>query len=154
MADKAPVAKKKKAPQYATVAQFNSLAESVGSLVELIKSGALATAPAAAISATETPVEREVRKAAPDVNPVNPAWEEKAREIVGDALDHCEVLYPKQGGVIFTLVIKQEFSNAPTEYLERHKVDRRSREIGNEGIEGVEQWCKLVKSNLNRPSNK
>ena len=31
------------------------------------------------------------------------------------------------------------------------KVDRRSKEIGNEGIEGVEQWCKLVAQNLKRP---
>jgi hypothetical protein len=91
-----------------------------------------------------------IEKAKQDQAPINPAWEDMAREIIGEAMDHCEIFYPKAGGTIFTVVIKNEFSNAPKEYLERHKTDRRSREIGNEGISGVESWCKLIRAQLKR----
>lgn len=146
---------KKPKQEFASKEEVNALAESVGSLVELFKQDRAerAAAPvAAATPVAETAMEKEVRKAAPDVNPVNPAWEEKAEDILGDYLDHCEVFFPKRGGTIFTVVIKLEKSNAALEYLDVMKQDRRSKEIGNEGIEGVEQWCKLVAQNLKRPS--
>lgn len=150
---KKPAATKPKV-EYATKAELNELSNNVGELVNLIKSGALSQ-PAAlatpAVATPETPEEKEVKKASPDSAPVNPEWEEKAREILGDALERCEVQYLRRGGTVFTVVIKNEHSNAPVEYLERMKVDRRSREIGNEGIEGVEIWCKLVAQNLRRP---
>ena len=120
-------------PEYATKAELNELSQNVGELVNLIKSGALsAPAVAPAVATPETP-------------------EEKAQEILGEALERCEVQYLRRGGTVFTVVIKNEHSNASVEYLERMKVDRRSREIGNEGIEGVEIWCKLVAQNLRRP---
>lgn len=124
-------------------AEFDALAGNVGDLVELMKQDRADRAAAAAAKppVAESALEKEIRKAAPDENPVNPAWVEKAEEILGDYLDHCEVQFPKRGGTIFTLVINKDKSNAPPEYIERMGVDRRSKEIGNEGIEGVEQWC-------------
>lgn len=122
-----------------------SIADVVGKLYDKVNAE-----PVKPLTPEETKREVEVKAAAPDVSLVNPAWQEKAVEIIGEALDHCEVFYPKHGGTIFTLVIKESASNAPIEYLERHKADRRSKEIGNEGIEGVESWCKLVKENLKR----
>jgi hypothetical protein len=132
--------------QFVTVEKFNELTDMMKTLVDTVtelKNKPIPNTPAAKEA-------EEVAKAKYDQAPINPAWEEKAREIIGEALDHCEIFYPKGGGQIFTVVIKPEFSNAPKEYLERCKVDRRSKEIGNEGIGGVELWCKLVKQNLKR----
>ena len=143
-------AKVVKSPQqFVTVEQFNQLTDVLGKLVDTVTELKNKPAP-------NTPAEKElqeVAKAKYDQAPINPAWEEKAREIIGEALDHCEIFYPKGGGQIFTVIIKSEFSNAPKEYLERCKVDRRSKEIGNEGIGGVELWCKLVRANLRRGKN-
>lgn len=100
--------------------------------------------------APETPLEKEVRKAGPAPMQTNPEWEEKAKEILGDLLDHTEYQYLKTGGVLFTLVIDKEKSNAPAAYLERMGQDRRSKEIGQEGTAGVEAWCMLVSTNLKK----
>ncbi len=102
-------------------------------------------------AAPETPAEAAVRKASANQIPMNPEWEERAREIIGDALAHCEIQYLRSGGVIFTVVIKDEFSNESADYIKYYGSDRRSKEIGAEGVEGVDNWCKLVKSNLARP---
>jgi hypothetical protein len=123
--------------------EFDELKSSVSDLVGLVKEMAKTK-----VDTPETPTEKEVKLATFDNNPVNPEWERMAKEIIGEPLDHCEVAYPKRGGVLFTIVIKTEMSNAPKDYLERMKVDRRTREIGNEGQEGVEAWCRLVASNL------
>jgi hypothetical protein len=156
MASKATTNTKPKQEKTVKAADFDALKKDVGTLTQSVGDlvalmTAQAQAPAAAPIAVESAIEKEVRKAAPDINPVNPAWIEKAEEILGEALDHCEVFFPKRGGTIFTLVIQEKFSNASAEYMERTKTDRRSKEIGNEGIEGVEQWCKLVAANLKRP---
>lgn len=147
-------------PKYVTEERFKQLEDGVDSILdrmdELLKkppqqevsvNGPVSPATAAA-PANETPIERIVRKAGANEIPMNPEWEELAREIIGDPLDHCEIAYVKNGGVLFTIVIKEEFSNAGRDYLERYKQDRRTKEVGSEGIEGVEAWCKLVKSNL------
>lgn len=111
------------------------------------------TKPAEVVSsATVTEVDKEVAKADPNEVPINPEWDKAAREIIGEAVDHCEVQHIKSGGLLFTVVIKPEFSNAPKDYIERYKSDRRTREIGNEGFGGVELWCKLIKQNLARPN--
>ena len=123
--------------------EFDELKDSIAELAHVVKD-VIKTK----VDVPETPTEKEVKLATFDNNPVNPEWERMAREIIGEPLDHCEVAYPKRGGVLFTIVIKTEMSNAPKDYLERMKVDRRTREIGNEGQEGVEAWCKLVSSNL------
>ena len=119
--------------------EFDELKSSVSDLVGLVKEMAKTK-----VNTPETPTEKEVKLATFDNNPVNPEWERMAREIIGEPLDHCEVAYPKRGGVLFTIVIKTEMSNAPKDYLERMKVDRRTREIGNEGQEGVEADRKSV----------
>lgn len=133
--------------QFVTVERFDSLEKSVGDLVELIKSGQLKTA---APAVAETPLEKEIRKAGPAQDPVPPQWAEKAQEHLGEALDHCEVTYLKGGGTVFTIVVRESHSNAPKEYLARYGADRRSKEVGTEGIAGVEEWCKLVAQNLKR----
>lgn len=149
-----PVAKKKPAPQYASASEVKELSGAVGELMDMVKG--LATSIQERDSAPKVQTAEEVKhdaavtKAGPEISTVNPAWVEKASEILGDALDHCEVFYPKHGGTIFTVVIKQDQSNAPVDYLTWYKADRRSKEIGNEGIDGVEQWCKLVRDNLKR----
>lgn len=153
----APVAeikeKAKKAPpvkaepsNFVTQEQFSQVTDILKDIVSSMTE--LKNKPSAPVA--ESKDLQDIAKAKYDQAPINPLWEEKAREIIGEALDHCEVFYPKQGGQIFTVVIKTEMSNAPKEYLERTKADRRSREIGNEGIAGVEQWCKLIKANLKR----
>lgn len=132
--------------EFVTVDQFDKMTDLMKGLVEAVTE--LKSRPATP-QAAET---QEVAKAKADAAPINPAWEDKAREIIGEAVDHCEVFYPKAGGQIFTIVIKTEFSNASADYMQRMKTDRRSREIGNEGIGGVEIWAKLVKQNLKRGS--
>lgn len=143
--------KSKKSPQqFVTTESFNQFSDKItdvlGKLVETVQE--IKNKPA--VVTPEIKEAEEVRKAKHDQAPINPSWEEKAIEIIGEAVDHCEVFYPKAGGQIFTVVIKSEFSNAPKEYIERMKTDRRSREIGNEGISGVENWCKLIRQNLRR----
>jgi hypothetical protein len=147
----APIAKVEKkvtkpAAKYVTEEKFNQLTDVLKTLVDTVtelKNKPVANSPEAKELA-------EVKKAKQDEAPINPSWEEDAREIIGEAVDHCEVFYPKGGGTIYTVVIKPEFSNAPKEYLERNKVDRRSREIGAEGFSGVQAWNKLVRQNLKR----
>lgn len=136
------VAGEEKKAEFVTLEAFNALQSSVGQLVELLQKK----------NATpeEAKVDKEVDKASSDDSPMNPEWREKAKEIVGDAMERCELFYPKGGGAIFTVIIKNEHSNAPKEYLRVHKVDRRSKDIAHSGLEGVESWCRLIKQNLNR----
>lgn len=159
-AAKKVVAKKAPAPKYVTEERFAALEGGVNRLLDLMEKQATPATPAApaagssvspataVVEPNETPAEKSVRKAGANEIPMNPEWEEMAREIIGEAVDHCEIAYVKNGGVLFTVVIKDEFSNAGVDYLERYKVDRRTKEVGSEGIEGVEAWCKLIKSNL------
>lgn len=136
---------------FVSTTEFSSFKEEMTSsmstlidLVKEVKSQPVQTPEAIA-------VEKEIKKADPNAVVVNPEWEEAALSIIGEAVDHCEVQHLKNGGLLFTVVIKEEFSNAPKDYLARHKQDRRSKEIGTEGFGGVETWCKLIKSNLARP---
>lgn len=150
-----PAAPRKKAspkPQYATVDDLKGIMDTMSSMADAFKKIAdkVYAEPQKMQSPEQVKYSAEVAKAAPDVSVVNPAWIEKANEILGDVIDHCEVFYPKHGGTIFTVIIKESSSNASADYLSRHKADRRSKEIGNEGIEGVESWCKLIKENLKR----
>jgi hypothetical protein len=134
--------------QYVSLEQFTQLMGVVTSMndsINALKNKTVELPPTQAVKEAQA-----IEKAKQDQAPINPAWEDMAREIIGEAMDHCEIFYPKSGGTIFTVVIKNEFSNAPKEYIERHKTDRRSREIGGEGISGVETWCKLIKQNLKR----
>lgn len=146
--------------KYVTTERFEALEGGVSRILDMLEKGAGAApaadpaAPVSPATATaqpnETPIDKQVRKAGANEIPMNPEWEEMAHEIIGEPLDHCEIAYVKNGGVLFTIVIKEEFSNAGKDYLERYKQDRRTKEVGSEGIEGVENWCKLVKSNLSK----
>lgn len=146
MKEETPIKKEKKVEtQYVTQAQFTELTNVIKGLVDVVTEVKSKTA-----SPIEAKEAAEIAKAKHDQAPMNPVWEDMAKEIIGEAVDHCELYQPRSGGTIFTVVIKNEFSNAPKEYLERMKADRRSREIGNEGISGVETWCKLIRANLKR----
>lgn len=140
--------KKGRPPKYATREEFQSLQGSVGQILELLS------------KKQEEPKELTVVKSFPkkdvadsDEVMINPRWEARAREILGDALDHCEMTFNEKGGVIFTVIVARERSNAPKDYLQMYKADRRSKEIGGEGLNGVEEWCKRVKLNLNHNKN-
>ena len=152
-AAEAGVTGEKPAAESVSLDQFEGLMAVVGQLAQVVtdlSNQVKASQQKPAKAPKETPLDKEVARAAPNASPMNPDWELKAREILGDALDYCEVQYLRKGGTIFTVVIKPSHSNAPLEYLERMKQDRRSKEIGQEGEEGVVQWCKLVAQNLKR----
>ena len=148
------MAAKKAGAQAAGVSreEFDTLANSVGELVGLIKSGALSAPAQTPAQVTE---QKEIEKAVENKYTVNPEWEEMAREIINaavpEAFDHTELQYAKGGGLVFTICIKTDKSNAARDYLERYKVDRRSREIGAEGEAGAKEWAIRVATNLKRP---
>ena len=77
-------------------AEFNALAGGVKDLVDLIKSGAL-TQPAAP-TPQEAREEKAVKEAGSNKYTVNPEWEDLAREIIGESMDHTEIQYIKGGG--------------------------------------------------------
>ena len=96
---------------------------------------------------------KAVEEASSDVGDMNPRYDAKAKEILGERMDRSFVTYPKGGGTLFTIVIKKEFSNSPKDYLERMKEDRRTVNIEREdfrGEDGVEKWSKLILQNLNK----
>ena len=132
--------------EFVSVADFNKLTSVIESLVNTVTE--LKNKPVATVA--ETKEEVEVKKAKHDSSPMPESWDEAAREILGEMLDHTELLQPRGGGNLFTIVIKPEFSNAPKEYLEMRKFDRRTVELGNEGISKVEAFSKLVRANLKR----
>lgn len=142
---------KKVAPkaEFVTKKEFDNFANA---LTDLLKERLPAPGeiPAATVPAVAPEQERAIAKAGPNAYITDEDWDLIAQEILGDAVDHTEV-ERKGGGIKFTVVIRKEKSNASPEYLERHKVDRRTREVGAEGTEGVSAWCKLIKQNLARP---
>ena len=155
MAKKDTTVKQVSQGEFVSQEQFKVLETGVGKMMDMLEK-VLATPTPTVVSGIpaakeETLAEKMITKAGPNSAPINPEWEEHANEILGEALDHCEVAYLKSGGLLFTVVIKTELSNASKDYLERHGTDRRSKEIGSDGIAGVDNWCKLVKANLGRP---
>lgn len=98
----------------------------------------------------ETEEEKKVTAAGPNKVSTNDEWDATAREILGEYVDHTEVAHERSGGVKFTVVIKEEKSNAPKDYLERVRSDRRTREVGASGMDGVIEWCKQIRQNLKR----
>lgn len=149
MATKPKGAAKPKQEKGPSRAEFNELMTGVSELAGLVKE--VLNKPS--VPSAETPVvlDKESTKATANKYTVNPEWEDLAREIIGEAVDHTEVQYIKGGGLMFTVVIKEEFSNSPTDYLERYKVDRRSKEVGAEGEAGVRIWCEQIRNNLKKP---
>ena len=143
-----------KKAEFATVEQFNGLESTMKSLVDVVTKLAerLMVAPAPA-TPEEIKKDKEVSAAGPNTTPVNTVFEAKAKEILGDQIERCEMLYQKNGGSVFTVVVKKEFSNAPKDYLEMYKIDNRTVNIERDefrGEDGVERYAKLVLQNLNR----
>lgn len=146
------VAKEAPAPEYITQKELlKSMRTMLGEVRTMIREEVAASVPSKAVTPAEAAEEKAITAAAPNKYTVNPEWEEMAREIIGPALDHTEIEYAKGGGMKFTIVVKNELSNASQDYLERNKVDRRTREIGAEGEAGVKTWCQQVAGNLKRP---
>jgi len=81
------------------------------------------------------------------LEPVHPDWTADAKTKIGEALDHCEVDYPKNGNPRYTIVIKNEFSNASSSHLQYYKIDKRTVAVTN-GFETVKAFNSLVAQNL------
>lgn len=99
---------------------------------------------------------KKLETASSDTTDFNPRYDAKAKEILGDKFERTYLTYPRGGGTLFTVVIKKEFSNAPKDYLERYKEDKRTVNIERDeyrGEDGVEKWCRLILQNLNRTIN-
>lgn len=97
--------------------------------------------------------DKKVSEADSVTSELNPRYDAKAKEILGDKVEKTFLTYPKGGGTLFTIVIKPEFSNAPKDYLQMYKVDHRTVNLEREeyrGEDGVERYAKLVLQNLNR----
>lgn len=139
--------------RFITASQLNAKLESFADgILDAIdkRLSALPNAPAASVAAV---AEKEaVAKAGPDRFSVNDEWEEDARNVLGDALAHTEVVYERNGGIKYTVVVARKFSNAPQQYLDMVGTDRRTKEVGSGGFGAVQEWNKLVKQNLSRPN--
>lgn len=81
------------------------------------------------------------------LEPVHPDWLADAKSKLGEALDHCEVMYPKNGNPLYTVVIKNEFSNDSSEHLNFYKTDKRTIPVTN-GFESVKEWNSRIAQNL------
>jgi hypothetical protein len=58
------------------------------------------------------------------------------------------------GGITFTIVVPQKFTNAGEAYLKMYKVDLRSRALQPSNIAaGIDEWCKAVSRNLHYQKN-
>lgn len=124
----------------------NEMGEGFKQIVNLIKQKPEEKAKAAV-------EEKKVDEAAADVGDMNPRYHAKVVEVLGEKVERTFLTYPKGGGTLFTIVIKNEFSNSPKDYLERMKEDRRTVNIEREefrGEDGVGKWAKLVRDNLDR----
>jgi len=155
---KARAEKKEKVESFVTKEEFNTLSSKMDTIL-----GAIQKTPE--VKASETMVNKEIDQANQNFNPINPLWEADAKEVLGDALDHCEVFYPKEGGTLYTVIIKTDIENllkklpvrkelhySNTDYstLIMAKSDRRTKDVAKEGFEGVKKWNRLIKQNLNR----
>jgi len=58
------------------------------------------------------------------------------------------------GGITFTIVVPNKFSNTTESYLKMYKVDLRSRALQPSNIAaGIDEWCKAVSRNLHYNRN-
>ena len=82
-------------------------------------------------------------------NYVAPQWREYVNEKLGNDFG-LDAEYSANGGFTVTITVPLEKSNAAKDYLDMHKVDRRTRAINPAlGFEGVKQFVDLVAKNLN-----
>ncbi len=137
--------------------EFDSLKKEVSGgfeqIVNLIKSQGKEIKATPEEKAKAAVVEKKVDEASADVGDMNPRYHTKVVEVLGEKVERTFLTYPKGGGTLFTIVIKKEFSNAPKDYMERMKEDRRTVNIERDefrGEDGVEKWAKLIQANLAR----
>lgn len=137
--------------------EFDSLKKEVsdgfGSIVNILKEQKKQAVATPEEKAKQIVEEKKIDEASANIADVNPRYDAKAREVLGERVQRTFVTYPKGGGSLFTIVIKPEFSNAPKDYIERMKEDQRTVNLEREeyrGEEGVEKWAKLILQNLNR----
>lgn len=143
-------AKLEKEKGFVSKAEFDGLKEEVSSGFKFLADLIQAPKEEVAKKAEEG---KKVSEASADVADVNPRYDAKAKEVLGERIQRTYVTYPKGGGTLFTIVIDKKFSNSPKDYLERMKEDRRTVNIEREefrGEDGVEKWAKLILQNLNR----
>lgn len=58
------------------------------------------------------------------------------------------------GGITFTILVPEKFSNAGPAYLKMYKIDLRSRALQPSNIAaGINEWCKAVAKNLHYNKN-
>jgi len=81
------------------------------------------------------------------LEPVHPDWLADAKLKIGESLERCEVDYPKNGTPRYTVVIKNDHSNASSSHLQFYKIDRRTVAVTN-GFETVKAFNSLVAQNL------
>lgn len=119
--------------------------------VGLTPAAAVRSEPAPEVKAPQSAVEKAIANAKANRATFNEEWDAVAREIIGsEYIDHTEQENTRSGAQLFTIVIKLEKSNMPKSYLDMVKTDRRSKDVRESGIEGVVEWCRLVKQNLDR----
>jgi hypothetical protein len=127
----------------------SDMTKSFSQIIELIKAK-----PEPEKTVAQKVEEKKVDEASADISGQNPRYEAKVKEILGDKVERVFLSYPKGGGTLFTIVIKNEFSNAAKDYLTMYKVDHRTVNLERDefrGEDGVERWAKLVLANLNKP---
>lgn len=108
----------------------------------------LDTSAVAAPSVT-APVTAVTDEAGPktELTPVPPTWRELVVKILGPDFE-CEFEQPPQGGQKFSIIVPKEKSNADQQHWLNFARDKRTKELSNTGITGVETWCKKVRANL------
>ena len=84
-----------------------------------------------------------------DQTPIPPSWKKAVATILGPDFA-CEIVQPDAGGTLFKIIVPREKSNAQQMHWEMHTRDVRTKEIGNTGLPGVEEWCKRVRANLQK----
>lgn len=127
--------------------ELKGLMKTVAEAVVELKKAPRTESSAGAAPQPAEPTDAEVKDADPNENPVNPHWRRLVDEVLGPDFG-IEVYYPKDGGCHFTIIVPKDKSNAGDAHWANFKQDRRTREIGHTGIDGVKKWAELVKKNL------
>ena len=100
-----------------------------------------------AVNNTAVPTKEDNGAPRNDLTPVPPTWREMVDKILGPDFD-CEFYQPPQGGQKFSIIVPKEKSNADQQHWKYFSRDKRTKELSNTGITGVEEWCKKVRANL------
>lgn len=129
-----------------TQEEFGAFKESVnGALAMILEKLDKTPAPVQAIPVTQGAVNEAGPKT--ELTPVPPTWREMVDKILGPDFE-CEFYQPPQGGQKFSIIVPREKSNADQQHWKYFSRDRRTKELANTGVTGVEQWCKKVRANL------